>query len=226
MELDSSNVFSVKNQDICVEEILSTLKNDNLPQSSFKVDFNLSKGKMLIEEEHNTVLSFDTKENTSLRNVLNYVCEIEDITKEDITMFDDFRKNIISKLNSDKSKEKLRDIIRDKMFKNTSKELVPIGIINVIDIEISDLPDVDYVLVIKKMTPPNYQSTPISDDLFKEKYATGEDFNEIVKRKKASGDHRYKYVDEVEQRKSFFEITIPIHADYSLKEMAVEGNDS
>jgi len=226
MKLDSSNVFSVKNQDICVEEILSTLKNDNLPQSSFKVDFNLSKGKMLIEEEHNTVLSFDTKENTSLRNVLNYVCEIEDITKEDITMFDDFRKNIISKLNGDKSKEKLRDIVRDKMFKNTPKELVPIEILNVIDIEISDLPEVDYVLVIKKMAPPNYQSTPISDDLFKEKYDTGEDFNEIVKRKKASGDHRYKYVDEVEQRKSFFEITIPIHADYSLKEMAVEGNDS
>jgi hypothetical protein len=141
-------------------------------------------------------------------------------------MFDDFRKNIISKLNSDKSKEKLRDIIRDKMFKNTPKELVPIEILNVIDIEISDLPDVDYVLVIKKMTPPNYQSTSISDDLFKEKYKTGEDFNEIVKRKKAAGDHRYKYVDEVEQRKSFFEITIPIHADYSLKEMAVEGNDS
>ena len=222
MRLDSSSIFSEKSQEVCVEEILSTLKNDDLPQSSFKVDFNLSKGKMLAEEDYNTVLSFDTKDDTSLRNVLDYICEVEEVTDDDIRIFEEFRLGIISKINEDDSKGKLREIIRDKIFKNTPKELVPIEILEVKDIEISDLPEVDYVLVVKKMAPKNYQGGSISDDLFKEKSETGESFNNIIKRKKESGDKRYEYVEGVEERKTFFEITIPVHADYSLKEVALE----
>ena len=69
------------------------------------------------------------------------------------------------------------------------------------------------------MAPANYQGSSISDDLFKEHHDTFEDFNDIIKRKKDSGDERYKYVDSAEKRKTFFEITIPIYADYSLKEL-------
>jgi hypothetical protein len=226
MKLSPSDIFSEKNQELCVEEILSTLKNDDLPQASFKVDFNLSKGRMTVEDDHNTVLSFDTKADTSLRSVLDYICDVEEVADEDIKIFDTFRYGIIKKLNNEESKDRIRDIIRDKIFKDTPEELVPIEILNVMDIEISDLPEVDYVLVVKKMAPPNYQGSSISDDLFKERYESGEDFNDIVKRKKESGDKRYKYVEGVEERKTFFEITIPIHADYSLKEIPLKSNDS
>ena len=226
MKLSSSDIFSEKNQELCVEEILSTLKNDDLPQASFKVDFNLSKGRMIAEDSHNTVLSFDTKVDTSLRSVLNYICDVEEVTDKDIKIFDTFRHGIVKKLNNEESRDRIRDIIRDKIFKDTPEELVPIDTLNVMDIEISDLPEVDYVLVVKKMAPPNYQGASISDDLFKERYESGEDFNDIVKRKKESGDKRYEYVEGVEERKTFFEITIPIYADYSLKEIPLKSNDS
>ena len=215
MKVDSSNVFSDKTQDSCVEEIISTLKNDNLPQSSFKVDFHLSKGKMLCIEDHNTVLSFDTKSNTVLKNVLNYICEVENVGEGDIEKFNNFKDGIISRLNSNSNKETLKGILREKVFKGASEDIIPISTLEVRDIEISDLPDVDYVLVIKKMAPVNYQLSSISDDLFKEHYDTSEDFNEIIQRKKDSGDEKYKYIDSVEKRKTFFEVTIPIFADYS-----------
>ena len=222
---NSLDVFSEKNQISCVKEIISTLKNEDLPSSSFKVDFNLSKGKMISTEENNTVLSFDTKDNTSLRSVIDYICTVDDITDEDIEMFDLFRDGIIDKLNCEDEKEELKEIIREKVFKGTPKEVVPIDTLCVKDVEISDLPEIDYVLVVKKMAPANYQGSSVSDDLFKERQDTGEDFNDIIKRKKDSGDERYKYVDSAESRKTFFEITIPLFADYSLKELSVTGDD-
>ncbi|MAG37976.1 hypothetical protein CMI45_01145 [Candidatus Pacearchaeota archaeon] len=226
MKQDSSTIFSDKTQEACVEEIISTLKNDDLPQSSFKVDFKLSKGKMVSEEEHNTVLSFDTKNNTSLRGVLDFICEVEDVDENDIKSFEEFRQGLIGKLNSSGSQDKLKEIIREKVFQDASKDAMPIGKLNIIDVEISDLPEVDYVLVIKKMAPPNYQVESVSDDLFQEHSNTSEDFEDIIKRKKDSGDIRYKYVDGVEKRKTFFEITIPIYADYSLQEVGATTNDS
>ncbi|MAG27503.1 hypothetical protein CMI47_18370 [Candidatus Pacearchaeota archaeon] len=223
---NSIEVFSEKNQLSCVKEIISTLKHDDLPPSSFKVDFKLSKGRMISEEDNNTVLSFDTKENTSLRSIIDYICEVEDVTDEDIKLFESFRSGVIDKLNKEDEKNEIRDILREKVFKGTPKEVVPIEVLEVRDVEISDLPEIDYVLVVKKMAPANYQGSSISDDLFTEKQNTGDDFDDIIKRKKEAGDERYKYVDGVEVRKTFFEITIPLFADYSLKELSVSGNDS
>jgi len=226
MKTDPSIIFSEKNQESCANEIISTLKNEDLPQSSFKVDFNLSKGKMISGEDHNTVLSFDTKENTSLREVIEYICEAENIDKEDIESFESFRKGLIQRLSEETNKNDLRIIIQEKIFTNTPKELIPINVLEIKDIEISDLPEVDYVLVVKKMAPANYQGSSISDDLFQEHHDTSEDFNDIIKRKKDSGDERYRYVDSAEKRKTFFEITIPIYADYSLKEIKNKDVDS
>lgn len=222
----SLDVFSEKNQLSCVQEIISTLKNDDLPSASFKVDFQLSKGRMVSEEEDNTVLSFDTKENTALRSIIDYICEVEDVVEEDIKAFESFRTGIVDKLNGNDEKEEIKNILRERVFKGTPKEVVPIDTLTIKDVEISDLPDVDYVLVIKKMAPANYQGSSISDDLFMEKHSTGEDFDDIIKRKKESGDERYKYVDGVEVRKTFFEITIPLFADYSLKELDLTDHDS
>ena len=101
MKTDPLMIFSEKTQENCVKEIISTLKNEDLPSASFKVDFNLSKGKMISEEDHNTVLSFDTKENTSLREVIEYICEADNINKEDIESFESFRKSLIQKLNEE-----------------------------------------------------------------------------------------------------------------------------
>ena len=96
MKLSPSDIFSEKNQELCVEEILSTLKNDDLPQASFKVDFNLSKGRMTVEDDHNTVLSFDTKADTSLRSVLDYICDVEEVADEDIKILGAFKAIVVS----------------------------------------------------------------------------------------------------------------------------------
>ena len=91
--------------------------------------------------------------------------------------------------------------------------------VNCTDVDVSDLPEEDCVLTVKKSAPPGEETHPVSEDIFAEKARTGETANEVVARRKEEGDHRYRWVTGVESRKHFFEVSISLSIDYSFRPM-------
>lgn len=187
--------------------------NDSDDKQTIDYEFDLSKGK-LVSEDINTNLKFDSYPDTFLANIRDTICGKEDMTKDDGDIILSFLIKIRDILNSE-YKEQLKDIIRKKVLGEVDKEVFPLNRVQVINVEIGDLPDVDFLIVVQKSSPHGTISHSLSQELMNEHVETGKDLNDIIKYHQANGDEKYKYISGAYKRKYYFEYQVDMFVDYT-----------
>jgi hypothetical protein len=105
--------------------------------------------------------------------------------------------------------------VRKLVFGEDSPEVFPLNTIKVYDIDITNRPENDKVLVVKKEAPQGIQTHPVTAELIKEHEETGRDVSEIIAEKKKNEDIRYKWVTGATWRKHFYDITVSFMIDYT-----------
>lgn len=196
-------------------QILAAASDENIFPQTLVAEFDVSGGVMEGYGKPNTWIRFDAPAGP-LRAVIDSMKSAEEVTPDDIEAFDQWRADVGSSLVTLFS-ENLSDIIRRRIFGGAGADAIPISRMEVKDVDISDLPEDDCVLIVKKAAPRDEETSPVSEDIFSEKGRTGETAEEVVARRKSEGDHRYRWVEGVESRKHFFEVSVALSVDYSLR---------
>lgn len=220
MKTTFQEVLSKYSPEHVAEEIVKAAADTSLQPDSLIAEFDVSAGVMKGKGRPNTWIRFDSS-GGPIRHVVDAMKSAEDVTDEDIVIFDEWRDEISNNLISN-YRDEISNIVRDRILKGAPTEAIPMDQIYFLDIDISDLPENDCVLVIKKNTPHGESPTPVSEDIFSEMAKTGESPQQVVDRRKKEGDERYRWVSGVEARKHFFEATVSISIDYSFS--SVEEN--
>jgi len=223
------------------QAFVTKANNENLD-----IDYHLSGGKMVESLDNaNTAFAFDTEEGTTLRKVQRMIVEVfsEDFDEEDEVAvsrmknrrerIDEFRERVRTILNSGKFHQQITSVLRKVAFGNIPEFLLPIDIMRFLEIEIGDVGEDDFLLVIEKfakvdpatggyLEPPQF----VQQDLFERYKATGKPFDEIISQRKEVGDEMYDLVAGATAKRYSFEIHCSIAADYSFCERPVEVPDS
>jgi len=206
--------LSQKNVEKIALEILNRICEGNTDDNCLDYDFELNQGNMK-SDNVNTNFKFDIRKKSILDKVQQILYTEENITEENTQHIIDFLKNIKDVLNK-KYKSKLSEAIRQTILGGADKKAFPLDDIEVVNIEIGSKPEVDYVLVIQKMTPKYGQTPRVNENLIQEHEKTGKPLEEIIQEKKEQGDERYKYVTGAYKRKWFFDCQVDIFVNYSL----------
>lgn len=209
-ETFSEFIKNISAEDAC-KEILEQARRD---KDSVLVDFKMNKGKMSGVGEFNTWIRFDLQNSPLLKKVLKRLVEANDPNEEEIKLFEEWRKSVSSNI-IDKMQDQIKEIVCESTFSGNKD--IPFKLMSA-DFELTDLPDNDKVVVIRKASPPGIVTPPVSSEIMRIFEETGESFENIVNRKKSEGDPRYRWIVGVDSRKSFFEATLSIAVDYSLQE--------
>jgi len=178
---------------------------------SLDYDFSLSRGVMVSELAGNTSYSVDFVGFETGSNVVSFLkdetIEIDDDMKGS---FEKFLQHIKSTLQLSSSG------LADAMSRSIFKKEGLIRNVTVSDVAIFDLPEIDFILNIKKMTVKGYDSPSVSKLLIDEYLRTKEDFDTILKRFKDKKGFDFAWVTGVEKRKTFFEFEMKVSVDYSV----------
>lgn len=212
-QTDSSlDFFSTLDKILIGTEIIDEISRLEYNTENYTVDFSIKEGKMVCSKNWNTCIKFDVTNSPNLRKIINFLSSDETYVSPDtITNFDRFRNQIGQTICESFNKE-LVSIIVNNVFGIKYDNKLPI---KCVEIDISDKPEIDYLLVVSKMTPPGVQTDPVTEELFKIHLETGRDPNEIIEEFKKKEDPRFKYVKSCEKRKHFFEFSIYLMIDYS-----------
>jgi hypothetical protein len=197
--------------DKVIDEIINKARDS---QDSVLVDFKMSKGKMSGIGEFNTWVRFDTASGTLLKEILDKITSSQDPSKDEIDQFDSWRKQISDKIIYEHG-DKIKEAVCAAVFSGNNS--IPFKMLSA-ELEITDIPKNDKVVVVKKASPPGVVTPPVSSDIMRVHEETGASFEEIVNMRKSEGDPRYRWVVGVESRKSFYEINLSIAVDYSALE--------
>lgn len=204
--------FSTLDKLLIVTEIINEVSKLEYNTESYTVDFSIKEGKMVCSKNWNTCIKFDVTDSPNLRKIIDFLSSDDTYVSPDtITNFDNFRKQIGETLCNTFNKD-LASIIVSNVFGIKYENSLPM---KCVEIDISDKPEIDYLLVISKMTPPGVQTEPVTEELFKIHLETGREPNEIIEEFKKNNDPRFKYVKSCEKRKHFFEFSIYWMIDYS-----------
>jgi len=198
-------------------EIITSALDRGIQPDSIIAEFDVSNGMMKSKGKANTWIRFDCKPGV-IKNLIQIMSETSYVCDDDVQAMDRWRDEVSKILETDML-HKIREAIRERILGGATPEAIPLHDIQITDLDISDLPEDDCVLVIKKSAPQGEETQPVSEDIFGEKGRTGETIQQVVDRRKREGDPRYKWVVDVEQRKHFFEVTVSISADYSLSSL-------
>lgn len=196
------------------EEITTSAFDRSIQPDSIIAEFDVSGGVMKAKGKANTWIRFDCNPGV-IKNLIQIMSEVGEVCDDDVQAMDRWRGEVSKILETDML-HRIREAIRERILGGAPPEVIPLHDIQITDVDISDLPEDDCVLVIKKSTPQGEETSPVAEDIFGEKGRTGETIQQVVDRRKREGDPRYKWVVDVEQRKHFFEVTVSISADYSL----------
>lgn len=207
------DVLSETHPSAAAEEILAAAEDESRKPPSLIAEFDVSEGVMQGKGKGNTWIRFDAPSGC-IRKVIDAMESAAEVTSEDVEAFDRWRGEVSRMLEQDHL-VRLGDLLRMRILGGAPQEAFPLRDISVIDLDISDLPDNDCVLVVKKQAPRGESSPPVSEDIFSEVAKTGETPDQVVQRRRSEGDSRYRWVVGVEARKHFFEVTVTISADYS-----------
>lgn len=194
---------------------MSAAADENIRPQTVFAEFDVSGGVMSGYGKPNTWVRFDTPPGV-LRTVVEAMKSADSVSPDDISAFDRWRADVGDSLMTS-HRQNLAHLLRGRILGGAQEDVVPIDRMEVVDLDISDLPDDDCVLVVKKSAPPGEETHPVSEDIFSEKARTGEAAEEVVARRKAEGDHRYRWVTGVESRKHFFEVSLSLSVDYSFR---------
>lgn len=218
--------------------ILDRIHNNNNVDIDY--DWNLSKGKML-SGPINTTFKMDCEKKSILEEVKNVFSKIDDVDEEDQDTIGDFFNymiEFIEKINF----HKIRDIIRKRVVGGAAKEIFPLDTVKVINIEIGEKPEVDYVIVVNKAVPKSElgmsedysnidnssskkKDESVSQELMRICSETGEEPDAVIKRKKEEGDEKYKYVTGSYKKQYLYDCHLELYVDYSLGEIPEELNN-
>jgi hypothetical protein len=197
------------------EQVLAAASDENVQPPSIFAEFDVSGGVMSRYGKANTWIRFDAP-NGPLRSVVDAMKSCNEVTDDDIKALEIWRQHVGEKLTGE-MRENLIYLIRNRILGGAPEEVIPLDRMEVLDVEVADLPGEDSVLVIKKNCPKGEDSPPVSEDIFSEMAKTGEKPDDVVARRKAEGDPRYRWVAGAESRKHFFEVSVSLSVDYSLK---------
>jgi len=221
--LSEDNVLSI------ADDIVSAFEAHATPDT-LEIDFNLKKGGRIDSEDANTFLLFDPEPESILDQfkTLYFSYEIDPDPGKKPTVKQktassavrDFLLKICSAVSNTSSLlDRIRKVIYEKGIVSADPRVFPLYRIELLDVDVLDLSSMPeqskYTVAIKKMAPPGVQTPSVAEDLFREHSDTGEDFNDIISRKKAEDNPIYKYVDSVEMKKSYFECKVSLFVDYS-----------
>ena len=212
---NKSDYFSTLNTLSIASEIQNEISKVEYTQETYTVDFSIKNGKMSCSKNWNTCVKFDTTdESISLKELISAISSNEiDVTQDMIEKFEVSRKLIGNDLCNTFNKE-LSHIFLNKVFNIPLDKAMTLPM-RCVELDISDKPDIDYVLVVSKMTPPGVQSEPVTEEIFKIHSETGKNPEDIIKEFKENNDDRFKYVTSCEKKKHFFEVSVYFMVDYS-----------
>lgn len=211
-------LFTAANAEEVAKYIVSICGEGNensTPPQNIDYDFKLVAGKF-ISKEVNTWFKFDTAEGTLLRTIRDTIAdETIEATPERIEKFDLFIK-MVSVLLETKYAPELLAKIRKNVVNNLPPEVMPLAKVEVKVFEVSDLPALDWVVAIKKLSPKDYVAPGVAQEIISIALETGEEPANIIRRKKEEGDNRFKYVDTAYKKKYWYECQLDLYVDYSL----------
>lgn len=211
-KININEFFSTLDTLSVAKEIIDELSSLKFTEENYTIDFTIRNGKMECSKSWNTLLKFDTTiQNSKLKEIIKIFDLEEEVTNETIKVFENFRIELGTILVKNYSKE-LSKVILSNVFKTHENKSFDM---KAVEIDISDLPDIDYVIVVRKRAPQGIQTDPVTEELFEINSRTGMDFNEIIKEKKQIGDPRYKYVEGCDKKKHFFEINLYLLVNYT-----------
>lgn len=84
-------------------------------------------------------------------------------------------------------------------------------------VTLTDLPTIDWTVTVHKTVVKGSEPVPVAADIMQDFLETGDEPEEIVRRKKESGDVRYANVNGVDKKKCFYECDIVFWVDYSVR---------
>jgi len=198
-------------------QVLAAASDETIRPQTLFAEFDVSGGVMVGYGKPNTWIRFDSPSGV-IRLVIEAMKSAEAVTPEDVEAFDHWRGEV-GRMLVESHGDNLSEIIRQRVLGGAEAEVVPLDRMQVTDVDISDLPEDDCVLIVKKAAPAGEETSPVSEDIFSERARTGETADEVVARRKAEGDHRYRWVTGVESRKHFFEVSVSLSVDYSFRPM-------
>jgi hypothetical protein len=197
------------------EEIVTYAFDRAIQPDSIIAEFDVSGGTMSAKGKANTWIRFDCNPGI-IKNLIQIMSEVDEVCDDDVEAMDKWRGEVSKILETDML-HSIREAIRGRILGGAPSEVIPLHDINIKDVDITDLPEDDCVLVIKKSAPQGEETSPVADDIFREKGRTGETVQQVFDRRKRECDPRYRWVVGVDQRKHFFEVTVSISADYSFR---------
>jgi hypothetical protein len=197
-----------------IDEIYSKISSPEFPDSQVNVDFHIKEGKMSCSKPWNTQFCMDTDDMESANSIIDFLGSCEDPSSSDIKEFETWR---------EACSKKLQDVIDNSFRKNCLRIVFdtddilsfPLNTIRVYDIDITQRPENDKVLVVRKDAPNGINTPPVTAEIIEAYENEGVDLNDFIIKKKESGDLKYKYVTSAEWRKHFYDITISMMIDYS-----------
>ena len=198
---------------LVVNEIYNTISRIDFPRNQVNVDFHLKDGKMTCSKPWNTQFCFDADGLQYCKSIIDYLGNTNDPTNEDVIAFERWRESC----------NKALEALVDFNFRKTCLKTVfdiddidtfPLDKIKVVDIDITQRPENDKVLVVRKDAPQGINTPPVTSEIMKA-YEEGLDVNDFIYKMKENGNLKYKYVTSAEWRKHFYDITVSIMADYT-----------
>lgn len=211
--IDIQTFFSDNLTKSVIKEIYNTISSKDFPKDQVNIDFHIKEGKMVCSKPWNTQFLFDSDSLSSCTSVLDFLGHSVDPSNEDIIFFEKWREGCNSKL---------ENIIDDNFRKSCLKivfdiedlSVFPLDRIKVIDIDISQRPENDKVLIVRKDAPRGVNTPQVTSEIMKA-YEEGININQFIISKKENGDSKYKYVTSAEWRKHFYDITVSMMIDYT-----------
>ena len=217
-----NDLFSEKQVINLAEYILEHFSNGEGKEIDY--DFSLSGGVMKKSKNSNLSFKFDTLPDTLPRRIRDLLSnEKLEATKERGDKVIGFLSSV-GKILLGKYKSELSEKIRKGVFgPDVDSTQLPMNDIRFIALDITDLPNDDSVVVIKKAIPANAQNDPdfvhpeaVSGELYQIAAKTGETLEAVIERKKAEGDPKYKYIQGLERRKYFYECQLDLAVDFTF----------
>ena len=183
---------------------------ENKTQLDF--DFRIKDGKMVDMENVNTTFSMDIPQEHVAKRVIEVLGdETVDVDDEMRLAFQTFLGEV--KAGVEARSAKLRQKVAEAVL-GEKDSAVPR--LEVRDVYLSNLPDIDWVLSLHKHDGKNFTMGQLLPEMIMIHNRTGEDFQDILKRKQAEGDIAYVLVSSVEKKKCIYEMDLSLFVDYSM----------
>jgi hypothetical protein len=216
MSVLNNNVQTFLSEDLTklvANEIYITMSDTKFPRNQVNVDFHLKEGKMVCSKPWNTQFCFDADGLNHCKSIIDYLGNTNDPTHEEVIAFESWRQNLSKSIES-LINDKFRKACLKVVFDIEDIEAFPLQTIRIVDVDITQRPENDKVLVVRKDTPKGINAPPVTSEIMKA-YEEGLDVNDFIHKMKENGNLKYKYVTSAEWRKHFYDITVSIMADYT-----------